>query len=63
MRRPVSERDAVYVPKLSTCSKAVATEQRRNFSQQKLTVGLDLGDRTSTTAYWRKTDKSSRSSA
>jgi hypothetical protein len=29
--------------KLSTA----ATKQRRNFSQQKLTIGLDLGDRSS----------------
>ena len=60
MRRPVSGRDAVYAPKLSTCSEAqeiketgneevstVASKQRKNFSQPTLTIGLDLGDRNS----------------
>src|SRR6201982_2644325 len=60
MRRPVSGRDAVYAPKLSTCSEAqikrrpamkkVSTavrKQSRNISQQALTIGLDLGDRNS----------------
>jgi len=57
---PVSGRDAVYAPKLSTCSRALikrrpaikkvstaATMPSRNISQQKLTIGLDLGDRNS----------------
>src|SRR5450755_4687698 len=59
MRRPVSGRDAVRsqvidvleaqikrrpaMKKIST----VAAKQSRNFSQQKLTIGLDLGDRSS----------------
>src|ERR1700733_2245398 len=60
MRRPVSGRDAVYAPKLSTCSEAqikrrpamkkvstLVAKQSRNISQQKLTIGLDLGDRNS----------------
>jgi hypothetical protein len=60
MRRPVSGRDAVYAPKLSTVLEAqikrrpamkkvstVAAKRSRNFSQQKLTIGLDLGDRNS----------------
>src|ERR1044071_2874419 len=60
MRRPVSGRDAVYAPKLSTCSEAqikrrpamkkvstVAAKQHENFSQPRLTIGLDLGDRNS----------------
>jgi activator of 2-hydroxyglutaryl-CoA dehydratase len=59
MRRPVSGRDAVRsqvidvleaqikrrpaMKKVST----VAAKQSRNFSEQKLTIGLDLGDRSS----------------
>src|ERR1700692_3440890 len=59
MRRPVSRRDAVRsqvidvlkaqikrrpaMKKIST----VATKQSKKFSQQKLTIGLDLGDRNS----------------
>ena len=31
-----------------------AAGQSRNFSQQKLTIGLDLGDRTSWFWYWTK---------
>src|SRR5438477_5896984 len=50
----------LYAPKLSTCFEAqikrrpamkkistAATKRSRNFSQQKLTIGLDLGDRSS----------------
>src|ERR1700730_7297345 len=50
----------LYAPKLSTCSKAqikrrpamkkvstVAAKTTKNFSQPKLTIGLDLGDRNS----------------
>src|SRR6476660_8631852 len=60
MRRPVSGRDAVYAPKVIDVLKAQikrrpamkkvstrAAAQSRNISQQKLTIGLDLGDRNS----------------
>src|SRR5437667_8624550 len=60
MRRPVSD-GMLYAPKVSTCLKAqinqrrpamkkvstAATKQSRNISQQRLTIGLDLGDRNS----------------
>jgi hypothetical protein len=60
MRRPVSD-GMLYAPKVSTCSKAqikqrrramkkvstAATTQSRNIPQQRLTIGLDLGDRNS----------------
>jgi activator of 2-hydroxyglutaryl-CoA dehydratase len=59
MRRPVSGRDAVRSqvidvleaqikrrPAMKKVSTA-ATKQSRNISQQKLTIGLDLGDRNS----------------
>src|ERR1700688_3843469 len=59
MRRPVSGRDAVRSqvidvlkaqikrrPAMKKISTA-ATKQGKNFSQQKLTIGLDLGDRNS----------------
>src|SRR5438045_5109657 len=59
MRRPVSGRDAVRSevidvveaqikrrPAMKKVSTA-ATKQSRNFSEQKLTIGLDLGDRSS----------------
>ena len=49
-RRPVSD-GMLYAPKLSTCSKhkrsTAATKQGRNISGQRLTIGLDLGDRNS----------------
>src|SRR5437879_9285848 len=58
MRRPVSD-GMLYAPKVSTCLKAqinqrrpamkkvstAAAKQSRNISQQRLTIGLDLGDR------------------
>src|SRR6478736_9465356 len=60
MRRPVSGRDAVYAPqvidvleakiKRRPAMKKVSTRaaaQSRNISQQRLTIGLDLGDRNS----------------
>src|SRR6476659_2327005 len=60
MRRPVSGRDAVYAPKVIDVLKAQikrrpamkkvstrAAAQSRNICQQKLTIGLDLGDRNS----------------
>ena len=60
MRRPVSD-GMLYAPKVSTCLKAqinqrrpamkkvstTASQQSRNISQQRLTIGLDLGDRNS----------------
>src|SRR4029077_8801811 len=59
MRRPVSRRDAIRSqvidvleaqikrrPAMKKVSTAVA-KQSRNISQQKLTIGLDLGDRSS----------------
>jgi Ethanolamine utilization protein EutJ (predicted chaperonin) len=59
MRRPVSGRDAVRSqvidvlkaqikrrPAMKKVSSAVA-KQSRNISQQRLTIGLDLGDRNS----------------
>jgi transposase len=58
MRRPVSD-GMLYAPKLSTCFEAqeirpamkkvstAATKPSRNFSQSNLTIGLDLGDRSS----------------
>jgi len=59
MTRPVSG-GMLYAPMLSTCIEAqikrrpamkkgstVAAKQGRNFTQQKLTIGLDLSDRTS----------------
>jgi hypothetical protein len=59
MRRPVSGRDAVRSqvidvlkaqikrrPAMKKVSTTV-TKQNRNFSQPKLTIGLDLGDRSS----------------
>src|SRR5438876_12343523 len=60
MRRPVSD-GMLYAPKVSTCLKAqinqrrpamkkvstAATKQSRNISRQRLTIGLDLGDRNS----------------
>src|ERR1700688_3157007 len=59
MRRPVSGRDAVRSqvidvleaqikrrPAMKKVSTA-ATKQSKNFSEQKLTIGLDLGDRSS----------------
>jgi hypothetical protein len=59
MRRPVSD-GMLYAPKLSTRSKrkryrrpamkkvsTAAAKARKDFSQPKLTIGLDLGDRSS----------------
>jgi hypothetical protein len=68
MRRPVSGRDAVRSqvidvlkaqikrrPAMKKVSTA-ATKQIRNFSQQKLTIGLDWGIVPAATAYWMKRD-------
>jgi hypothetical protein len=33
---------------------STAAKQIRNFSEQKLTIGLDLGDRSSYYAFWMK---------
>src|SRR5438309_8089970 len=59
MRRPVSD-GMLYAPKLSTCFEAqkirrpamkkvstAVTKPSRNFSESKLTIGRDLGDRSS----------------
>src|ERR1700685_3949120 len=59
MRRPVSGRDAVRSQVIDVLKAQIkrrpamkkvsiaATKQSRNISQQKLTIGLDLGDRNS----------------